>query len=795
MKKKNSTILSIVFILLFSSFGPIIAEQNPISSITMNPEDETSYDASSTDIDDWPMFRHDPSHTAFVDEQGPDENDVLWSTNLGCFFNTPSVANDVVYVGSYYDGGKLHAVNADNGTEIWTYSTDKIVLDAPAIVGEIVYIGSKSSHKLFALYTSNGTKKWDSVIDHGITTSPLVVNNMVYCGSGNGTIYAYNAHNGSKIWEYCTDGLGPVDSSPAYAYGMIYVGSSDDRIYALDAINGSKIWDFNTGGGISSSPSVVDGIVYVGVGYPASMIYALNAFNGSKLWEYETKDSVWSSPAVAHGMVYIGSDDYNIYALDAVTGNKIWNYTTDSSIRSSPAITNDMVYICSFGYLYALNAFNGSKIWQYQGGYRSSPAIYDGKLYVVFHQTLYAFEPDYNNTAPDIPMKPSGPSMIYTNYEWNYSTTTTDPDGDLILYKWWWGDEVSDWLGPFESGELVYEPHSWSTWGAHWVGVKAKDIHGKESGCGWSDLFLVRVAKPGDVNYDGVIDFLDILAVFNHWEETGEPGWILEDANVDGVVNVEDLLVVLANWSSDDKVDSNPSHDSCLGLTVESYVGDGWIEHGFENLTAWRIYVNFDDTSDILWAVFGSPDHPMVVTSTNGVFHNDLLYDSLWYPNNLTGSPFYYWANQWDTYVTIGDHWPMSVDPSISPGFGEQVGNFTGNFTTTNAAWFITPGNPQQGTPDEDGRVLIAQFVVAQGQHISGSLNLAYSNGEHMLDEEFSSFVPGDINGDGVVNVDDLLFVLAAWEQTGPPGWIPEDINEDGVVNVLDLLIVLANWS
>ena len=237
---------------------------------------------------------------------------------------------------------------------------------------------------------------------------------------------------------------------------------------------------------------------------------------------------------------------------------------------------------------------------------------------------------------------------------------------------------------------------------------------------------------------------------------------------------------------------NNPNPESCIGLTVESYVGDGWIENGFTGLTAWRIYVNFDDPSDILWAVFGSPDHPMVVTSTNGLFHNDPLFDSLWYPDNLTGSPFYYWANQWDTYVTIGDHWPTGVDPSLSPGFGEEVGNFTGNFTTSNAAWFIPLSIPQQGMPDEYGRVLIAQFVVAQGQHISGILNLAYSNGEHMLDQEFNSFVLGDINGDGIVNVDDLLLVLAAW---GPNPGHPADLNGDGVVNVEDLSIVLANWS
>ena len=51
---------------------------------------------------------------------------------------------------------------------------------------------------------------------------------------------------------------------------------------------------------------------------------------------------------------------------------------------------------------------------------------------------------------------------------------------------------------------------------------------------------------------------------------------------------------------------------------------------------------------------------------------------------------------------------------------------------------------------------------------------------------------PADLNGDGVVDVLDLLAVLAVW---GPCPGCPEDINGDGVVNVLDLLEVLAAWG
>ena len=49
---------------------------------------------------------------------------------------------------------------------------------------------------------------------------------------------------------------------------------------------------------------------------------------------------------------------------------------------------------------------------------------------------------------------------------------------------------------------------------------------------------------------------------------------------------------------------------------------------------------------------------------------------------------------------------------------------------------------------------------------------------------------PGDCNGDGVVNVLDLLDLLSQW---GMPGSC--DFDADGVVAVPDLLALLANWD
>ena len=52
--------------------------------------------------------------------------------------------------------------------------------------------------------------------------------------------------------------------------------------------------------------------------------------------------------------------------------------------------------------------------------------------------------------------------------------------------------------------------------------------------------------------------------------------------------------------------------------------------------------------------------------------------------------------------------------------------------------------------------------------------------------------VPGDLNGDGVVNCADLAIVRASFGKTkGQPGFDPRaDVNGDGVVNILDLSMV-----
>ncbi len=449
----------------------------------------THCDQTRNQTDWWPMFRHDPNHSGTTTTNGPQTSRVLWTFGTGAEIRgSPTVVDNKVYIGS--TDKKVYCLNLMTGEKLWEYETEGEVNSTPAVADGKVFVGSNDD-KLYCLDAQTGTYLWNYTTGMApVVSSPTVVNGRVYFGSQDHSFYCVNETTGSFIWSYYA--IWDILSSPAVVGGIVYFGAGID-IWCVDATVGTHIWNSYTGGDISSSPSVADGKVFVGS--DDGSLYCYDALNGGLQWSHQTGAAIKSSPAVTNGRVYVGSDDHAMYCLDESTGNQIWEFQGGDSFYSSPAIASGNLYADNFdGSFYCLDADTGAMVWSYQTGYKNwaSPALVNGMMVIASgDHKVYCFW-DLNNTPPLTPPAPDGPTSGTVHVPYNFTATTTDPQGEDISFLFDWGDgSTSSWLGPYPSGSIVTGTHSWTTAGTYNITVKAKDTESAESD--WSPVHAIIV--------------------------------------------------------------------------------------------------------------------------------------------------------------------------------------------------------------------------------------------------------------------------------------------------------------
>ncbi len=112
---------------------------------------------------------------------------------------------------------------------------------------------------------------------------------------------------------------------------------------------------------------------------------------------------------------------------------------------------------------------------------------------------------DDNNPSntPPIAKTPEGPTTGYTNTEYQFNFTATDPDNDLISYTIIWGDETTDGpLGPYNSGETITQQHSWNTQGTYSIVLLAEDEHGAINESDQLTIEVITYYTIGEGNTD-----------------------------------------------------------------------------------------------------------------------------------------------------------------------------------------------------------------------------------------------------------------------------------------------------
>lgn len=299
----------------------------------------------------WPKFRADAAQTGRGKVAPKATGGALWEvrTAKGIFSSPVIGADGTTFIGS---ADRTFYAIARDGAVKWTVKTGEII-DSAALLDDRgrVYFGSGDG-KLRALEAATGREVWTMEADDPAVNEAFIrwfegnvaigPSGTLYVPNDNFFLYAVDRDTGAVRWRYRmpdqTWSLPAVDPRTE----TLYVGNNNvlpllgKNTFAI-AADGTNAWSASSLGSIAASPMIAGERVIVG-GFDG-WVRAYDKATGDLLWETPTRDHVYASPALLpDGTIVQPSADGTVYALDPATGEVRWTFDTPDPIRSSPAV-------------------------------------------------------------------------------------------------------------------------------------------------------------------------------------------------------------------------------------------------------------------------------------------------------------------------------------------------------------------------------------------------------------------------------------------------------------------------
>jgi len=321
-----------------------------------------------------------------------------------------------------------------------------------------VYEGEYANQKVVDLMTGfTSTKLWasngmlSSLAPTGVANIKTAINTgcgfIDFSGHGNTNIWASHPHTQFYTWIPTPAGGFRSTDIATLTNGnklpIVTVEACDTAKFAEDTNTFNWAFLYNSNGGAIGTFGAT------GIGYS----YVGNS--------------------VTQGLVgKIGLDTYKAYKTDhATTFGEMWGRALNRYIKSN-MVDGD---------------YKSVEEWQ------------------AFGDPTLAISEQSN--PPVKPAAPSGPASGKVGTSYTYTTSTTDPDGDQILYLFDWGDNTtSGWVGPYASGATASATKTWTVKGTYSVKVVAKDVHGVLSD--WSDPLPITMPTSYVIHHP-VVQFLE----------------------------------------------------------------------------------------------------------------------------------------------------------------------------------------------------------------------------------------------------------------------------------------------
>jgi len=483
-----------------------------------------------------------------------------WDFGDGGHSNIQSPTHVYTATGTYDVTFTVTDSNSNSDTD----ETTATISETPPLVAEAggPYTGNIYNPVKFTGSASGGTSPYSYYWDFGDGGS----------GTGQSPSHQYNAMGTYDVTLTVTDDVGNSDTDEtivtiieyegpvANAYGP-YSGTVDEVVHFTGSASGgtspySYYWDFGDGGSSTKQSPwhvynavgtydvtliVTDDVGNTGTDYAIVAVYYPRdildqqqiqycgwcfGITGAGMLAQSFKPTLKTLTKVELYMYQKGSPTgLKISIRSSLSGEDLTSVTVSDGLQKYPTpkwmefdfpdinvVTGKSYYIVWD----PIGAYEDNTFYWGLGDdnpyYRGDPYYFNGKHWYQYKPSLdrdSCFRTYGRDNHP--PDKPTidGPTSGKIGIEYTFSSSTIDPDPDIVRYGWDFnGDTIVDeWTDYCGSGVPVTTFYTWDIKGTYQIRVKAQDIVGEESE--WSDSLTVTLEGKGrSVNVPNFFNFL-----------------------------------------------------------------------------------------------------------------------------------------------------------------------------------------------------------------------------------------------------------------------------------------------
>ncbi|HEY0112747.1 MAG TPA: PQQ-binding-like beta-propeller repeat protein [Allosphingosinicella sp.] len=307
---------------------------------------------------------------AVVRAISPENGATLWQTQVR---GGTAQLNSLFGGGVSFDNGRVYATNgagyaaaldASNGSIVWTVRPGGPLRGAPTIANENVYVISQDN-QLFALNPVDGATRWSgagAVEIAGVlgAAAPAAAQGTVVAGFSSGELTAFRYENSQIVWQdalartsisTAVTSLSDIDASPVIDSGRVYAIGQGGRMVAIELITGQRIWEINVAG--ISTPWVAGNWIFVVT--DQAQLLALDRTSGKIRWMTQlagyrdVKDKKgrisWVGPILAGDRLILANSAGQIVNVSPQDGAVQSTIETRMPVSISPIVANNTLYV------------------------------------------------------------------------------------------------------------------------------------------------------------------------------------------------------------------------------------------------------------------------------------------------------------------------------------------------------------------------------------------------------------------------------------------------------------------